>query len=530
MKVPFDEVDPFNGRRVRGLLTRSRRRRGDLQITHVDGRPCPQHVRGTPRIPHLRTTDLDGSAGVHVYEKLDGTNVLLFRYHDADGQPLVSYKTRHRPFLSQQPYGDFVALWRQILAEHAHAMPTLLQSRFAFGFELYGSQLPQICSAQVSLAARLLFALDPDTGQLHHPRQDPAWAFPSPEALASFPSDAAPAAVAAEIRTLVEQRHITHGSEGAVAFWQGARGTVVRKCKPAAVRDAQAHYRALYAHGKQLLRQQLPASAVHEGVAAHADTLPPTASAQRALEVVQEHLRLEQTFRSSSAVPRRATGLDAPGSQLLWRVVWGSHMWGMHTPTSDRDRCVVYLASTATLLRGVFAPEQLAPHRRGQHRKEAGGDCHVYELGRLVQLLQRGSITALFGVISPLVEQAHGSAHQELLELLHAHPSVVFHRGLLRHVRDSQGYMANAQTPEHFRKHLRIACRNLQFGITLFEEGRYALRPSAAETEQELHALLARMNDSVRRCSLPEALPAEPLDAYVMRWRHHGWRSSDPTR
>jgi hypothetical protein len=78
----------------------------------------------TPRIEHLEPERaLPDFECAHVYEKIDGTNVLLFRYADARGERFVSYKTRLSPFLRVQPYGDFVALWTEIAAIYEAGVP-----------------------------------------------------------------------------------------------------------------------------------------------------------------------------------------------------------------------------------------------------------------------------------------------------------------------------------------------------------------------------------------------------------------------
>lgn len=174
-RIPFDEVAPFNPSRVCGYVLRGRRRRGDLEITHVNGRACPQYVHGTPRIEHLDPERaLPDFERAHVYEKIDGTNVLLFRYADVRGARFVSYKTRLSPFLRVQPYGDFVALWTEILARYRPAIAALAASGHAFGFELFGSRLRILTEYETPLDARFLYALDAATGRILDPDAVPA--------------------------------------------------------------------------------------------------------------------------------------------------------------------------------------------------------------------------------------------------------------------------------------------------------------------------------------------------------------------
>jgi len=45
---------------------------------------------------------------IHLYEKLDGTNVLAYRYRDGDGQWRLTYKLRLSPTLRNSRWGPFL--------------------------------------------------------------------------------------------------------------------------------------------------------------------------------------------------------------------------------------------------------------------------------------------------------------------------------------------------------------------------------------------------------------------------------------
>lgn len=173
--VPFDEVDPFNPEnQVRGFIMRSRRRRGDLQITHVNGEACAQYIHATPKIPLLEpASPLPEFERAHVFDKLDGTNILLFRYRDAGGRDFVSYKTRLSPFLRPLPYGDFVALWRQILERYAAPIAELVAAPHHFGFELFGRAVRILTDYPAELDARLLHAIAARPVASCRPRRSP---------------------------------------------------------------------------------------------------------------------------------------------------------------------------------------------------------------------------------------------------------------------------------------------------------------------------------------------------------------------
>jgi hypothetical protein len=522
-RIPFDEVDPFNPNRVCGYVLRGRRRRGDLEITHVNGRACPQYVHGTPRVEHLEPERaLPDFQRAHVYEKVDGTNVLLFRYADARGESFVSYKTRLSPFLRVQPYGDFVALWNEILARYRSGVAALAASRFSFGFELFGSRLRILTEYEAPLDARLLYALDAATGRVLDPDAVPRSDFPTPKKWGEHRAGTSASAIHAAVIARCEQAGPGHAPpEGAVIYLVRDGAATLYKCKPAAVRERQARYRELYGQGKTVTTGDR--DAVLDGLASYVERhWPPELRAQHqgVIEIVREDLRKELEFDAPSAARAAEPPPPIAADQLvLWKTIWGSQLWGMAGPFSDTDTCTVYRLDHETRTRAALEPALRRPHRTGWHRRTDAGNEHYYELERAVGLILKGSLTLLFGVMSPLVVSAYSTAHAELRLLLEASPSRVFCRALLRDVKDSERSMARARDHARYLKHLRIACRNLRFGITLFAEGRYVFRPSQADDAGELAALRTELVATHASSQLPERFDSRPFDDYLSRWR-----------
>src|SRR5258705_6945510 len=97
---PFDTTDPFNEElRLEGCLClRPDHRYGALALLRVAGEPAPQTIYATPKLHYPFGKDgrfhFPPITKLSIYEKLDGTNVLAFRYRDAQGQVRVSYKLR----------------------------------------------------------------------------------------------------------------------------------------------------------------------------------------------------------------------------------------------------------------------------------------------------------------------------------------------------------------------------------------------------------------------------------------------------
>jgi hypothetical protein len=142
---PFAVQDPFGDLALEGYLSlRPDHRYGALAITRVDGRPAPQRVLATPKIryPFDRggTFRFPPVAGITIYEKLDGTNVLAYRYLDADGGLHTTYKLRLFSVLRNSKWGPFLDMWNEMLARYP-AIATLAEvNGCAVSFELYGSR------------------------------------------------------------------------------------------------------------------------------------------------------------------------------------------------------------------------------------------------------------------------------------------------------------------------------------------------------------------------------------------------------
>ncbi|MEO7733454.1 MAG: nucleotidyltransferase domain-containing protein, partial [Kofleriaceae bacterium] len=308
--------------------------------------------------------------------------------------------------------------------------------------------------------------------------------------------------------------------EGAVVYLVRDGVATLYKCKPAAVRERQARYRELYALGKTARASDH--HTVFDQLASYVERhWSPELRTQHhdVIEIVREDLRKELAFEAPSAPVADAPLPIADDQDVLWKTIWGSQLWGMAGPDSDTDTCSVYRLDHESRTRAALEPALQTPHRTGWHRKTAAGDEHYYELERAVALILKGSLTLLLGVMSPLVVSAYSTAHAELRGLLEASPSRVFCRALLRDVKDSERAMARAREPAHYLKHLRIACRNLRFGITLFAEGRYVFRPSQADDATELAALRTELVASHASSQLPERFDSRPFDDYLSRWR-----------
>lgn len=171
----FKEHDPFNDNEIEGyLFRRADMRYGMLYITHVNGKPAEQIIWATPKLhyPFDKNGDYkfpDNIDSIRVFEKIDGSNVMGYQYHDHEGNPFVTYKTRLRPVIKDGNFGRFEVMWREILDMYPEIPEEIFKSPYNFSFEMYGKRNKILVDYDVSLDAKLLFARDRKTGNLFTP-------------------------------------------------------------------------------------------------------------------------------------------------------------------------------------------------------------------------------------------------------------------------------------------------------------------------------------------------------------------------
>jgi len=112
---PFAVADPFHdGLQLEGFLCqKTDHRYGAIVITRVGEEPCPQLIHATPKLRY--PFDRDGRfrfptiARAHVYEKLDGTNVLATCWNALETVDELSFDTVRPLLLEEYPPEDIDA-------------------------------------------------------------------------------------------------------------------------------------------------------------------------------------------------------------------------------------------------------------------------------------------------------------------------------------------------------------------------------------------------------------------------------------
>jgi len=244
---PFDVEDPFNDDvRLRGFLCQKPDHRyGALAITHVNDAETPQLILATPKLHYPFGND--GSfhfpliKTIHLYEKLDGTNVLAYRYRDGDGQWRLTYKLRLSPTLRNSRWGPFLDMWQELLRTHP-TIPRLVEANGCHvSFEMYGARNTHLVVYERDLAVAVLFGVRNDASVVPLHQLD-LLDVPGASVLGALVAGEDPVAKYGEIRAQMEQRNkptedekLT-GIEGTVWYVEEPGGRVTLwKCKPESV-------------------------------------------------------------------------------------------------------------------------------------------------------------------------------------------------------------------------------------------------------------------------------------------------------
>ena len=243
----FEDVDPFNSENtLKGYIKRDGNLTyGLLYITHVNGQESPQYVWCTPKMgyPFKRdgiykpVTDVDR---IEVYTKLDGTNILGYTYHDANGKEHISYKTRLRPFLGTSKFGAFADLWREMLKRYPAIPGIILGNGCNISFELYGRRNKVLVEYETLLDVAVLFGVYPH--RIVPPTDLEVMGVPVVKQLEQFQSREDFVANYEQLRGWLntniarDESGTVRGVEGAV-WYMIADGAIQWKCKPDLVLD-----------------------------------------------------------------------------------------------------------------------------------------------------------------------------------------------------------------------------------------------------------------------------------------------------
>jgi hypothetical protein len=244
---PFDVEDPFNDNlQLRGFLCQKPDHRyGALVITHVGEAEVPQLILATPKLHY--PFGKDGSfhfppiKTIHLYEKLDGTNVFAYRYQDVKGGWHRTYKLRLAPTLRNSRWGAFLDMWQELLQAHP-TIPQLVEANGChISLEMYGARNTHLVVYERDLAVAVLFGVMRDASVIPLHKLN-LLDVPGASRFGEISAGEDAVAKYAEIRAQMEQRNrpaedekLT-GIEGTVWYVEEPGGRVTLwKCKPESV-------------------------------------------------------------------------------------------------------------------------------------------------------------------------------------------------------------------------------------------------------------------------------------------------------
>jgi hypothetical protein len=167
----FCEIDPFNTQNeVGGYISRKATEYyGALVITHINGIAVKEQlIMGTPKMHYPFTTAQTGERKysfpaankVEVFEKLDGTNILVYSYTNGD-DVFYTCKTRLLPFINAgSKWGNFFAMWEEVAKDvFDYICDLMAELGCNLSFELYGARNPHLVIYDIPLAYALLFGV-----------------------------------------------------------------------------------------------------------------------------------------------------------------------------------------------------------------------------------------------------------------------------------------------------------------------------------------------------------------------------------
>jgi hypothetical protein len=172
----FTATDPYNIQNtLQGYINkRQGQLYGSIWITHVNDKEVPQLIYSSPKQHY--PFDKEGKWEfpecdcVELYEKLDGTCVISYTYRDAIGNIFLTFKTRLRPFLGEGKYGNFFALWNEMLTKYPDINELCNTSEINFVFELYGKRNRILVDYDVPLETKLIFYITNQDGGICPPK------------------------------------------------------------------------------------------------------------------------------------------------------------------------------------------------------------------------------------------------------------------------------------------------------------------------------------------------------------------------
>ena len=243
---PFGVTDPFSNLELEGYLSlKPDYRYGALALLKVGGKEAPQRILATPKLHY--PFDRNGAfhfpsvRQIDIYEKIDGTNIFVYQFKDAQGNSHVTYKLRLHPVLRNGKWGSFLDMWNEMLKRYPQIPELPVINRCSLSFELYGSRNSHLMLYDTPLDCALLFGVDTN-GRYRSIDEIDRLGVPVPTHFGHLKAGEDPVAAYGRIREKLQATiqsqddEKLRGYEGAVWYVTTANmERVLFKCKPESV-------------------------------------------------------------------------------------------------------------------------------------------------------------------------------------------------------------------------------------------------------------------------------------------------------
>lgn len=200
----------------------------------------------------------------------------------------------------------------------------------------------------------------------------------------------------------------------------------------------------------------------------------------------------------------------------LWTTNVGSHMWDMERPDSDIDLFKVYQCSSKYILMGIADTKSL-------HSTSCNVDESTHEIGKVIDMLIKGNVNFVWGVVSPLVVRDTELHLRYLKDIVENNLSKnIFYsiNGLAQH--NYRKYLCGKSLSPKGKllKKLKTIIRTLRFGIYFFENHKFYFAPVKDNIVLADYWLtLKEFQIAYANCSLPEKPDELPYREYLLKLR-----------
>ena len=197
-------------------------------------------------------------------------------------------------------------------------------------------------------------------------------------------------------------------------------------------------------------------------------------------------------------------------NQIIAKTIVGSHVWKMNHKDSDTDYFIIYKIPTHKILDGSINP-------RSQCKIINDDDITLHEVGHVVNMLLKGNINFIIGVLSPLVIEQTKS-FKELQQLTRQHLSKNIYHSI--HGLATSNYKKFIESgKDNTEKKRNTIARTLNFGISILEGSGPDFAPATNWSEKEIEILIESFTITYNNSKLPEKPPEKPFRNWLLKTR-----------